>query len=1330
MLPSFSVKKPLTVIIAVCLVIVLGVISFTNLSTDLLPSMNFPYVVLYTTYAGASPEKVETALTKPMESAIATLSGVSEVRSISAENVSMIVIEYTEETDVDSAMIELSSRVDMVTAQLEDTVGSPVFMKINPDMIPIAAISVSVDNMGGADLSRFVNNNIMPSLERVDGVAQVNAVGMTEEYISIQLSSRKIGRINHHILAAVDEELARVETELNKGWDELDSGREQLDAQTEGGEAQIERARIKIAAAKQRINAALAELKLRERETKETLVTLTEQKQQIEMLIDGVNNLSALNASIQVAEGAINALDAVIAETEQGLAALYTRLAELEAELAALPEGEEYDAERERLEMEIANLNKAISSAVSAIDSLNSQREILVSKYNELVAQRDAIVAALESMGNPSAAELSEMLVQINAGIEVCEAGLETIAETRAELEATLTELNNQEASLNAGQIQLIVSSAEAEQALAEAEAELVAAQEQFELARDEALKKADIGGTITADMIANLLTAENFSLPAGYVCRDEDRLAVKVGEPFASIDEVKNLELITIEEADIGTITLEDVADVAILDSSDEVYARLNDSDGLLMTLQKQSEYSTTGVSRNLREAIEEINETVEGAHVVMLMDQGVYIDIVIGTVIENLLYGAVLAIVILFLFLRSARSTLIVGVSIPISLMLAIVLMYFSNVNLNVLSLAGLALGVGMLVDNSIVTIENIYRLRQRGTSVMRAAVEGAKQITGPIIASTLTTICVFLPIAFTQGLTKELFGDMGLTIAFSLISSLLVALTLVPAMSSTILKDKEQKESKLHKKVTEIYGKILAWCLDRKWVPLGLAVILFAVSIFAALNMGSEFIPDSDFSEIMVTMTAEEGTTQEEQRHAAEEFMNRLLNIESVKTVGLMEGGGTMSLSTGESSMYSMYVVLEENRKVTSMTVSQEIVDAAEDLPFTVSARNTLSNLTSYLGSGIDLYVQGDDLSELSRICDELAAGLETIEGVYNVKTSLSETSDELKITVDKNKAMKYMLTVAQVYQQLAEKLQSTVDASNITIDENEYAVTVSKDRDMLPTDENILNLELTSGNSDEKVLLGDIATLSTQDGYASIERSNYIRVCEITAEVDADHNIGIVGNQVNEFIAEYDMPDGYSVSEMGENKLITDMLSDFGLMIVLAIVLIYAIMVAQFQSFLSPFIIMVTMPLAFTGALLMLWICGFNISIIAAVGMLVLVGIVVNNGIVFIDFTVKLRQEGKSRHEALIEAGKNRLRPIMMTTLTTILGLMTLLFGVGTGADMLQPMAVVVVGGLSYATILTLIVVPVLYDMICKRQPRNASAMLQKEKQQEKEVAYEI
>lgn len=434
--------------------------------------------------------------------------------------------------------------------------------------------------------------------------------------------------------------------------------------------------------------------------------------------------------------------------------------------------------------------------------------------------------------------------------------------------------------------------------------------------------------------------------------------------------------------------------------------------------------------------------------------------------------------------------------------------------------------------------------------------------------------------------------------------------------------------------------------------------------------------------------------------------------------------------MSLSTGESSMYSMYVVLEENRKVTSMTVSQEIVDAAEDLPFTVSARNTLSNLTSYLGSGIDLYVQGDDLSELSRICDELAAGLETIEGVYNVKTSLSETSDELKITVDKNKAMKYMLTVAQVYQQLAEKLQSTVDASNITIDENEYAVTVSKDRDMLPTDENILNLELTSGNSDEKVLLGDIATLSTQDGYASIERSNYIRVCEITAEVDADHNIGIVGNQVNEFIAEYDMPDGYSVSEMGENKLITDMLSDFGLMIVLAIVLIYAIMVAQFQSFLSPFIIMVTMPLAFTGALLMLWICGFNISIIAAVGMLVLVGIVVNNGIVFIDFTVKLRQEGKSRHEALIEAGKNRLRPIMMTTLTTILGLMTLLFGVGTGADMLQPMAVVVVGGLSYATILTLIVVPVLYDMICKRQPRNASAMLQKEKQQEKEVAYEI
>ncbi|MDO4567848.1 MAG: efflux RND transporter permease subunit [Clostridia bacterium] len=1309
MLSSFSVKKPLTVIIAVFLVIVLGVIAFTNLTTDLLPSMDFPYVVVYTTYAGASPEKVETALTTPLESAISTLSGIESVRSTSAENVSVIILQYAQDANMDSAIIELSSRIDMVTGQLEDAVGTPVYMKINPDMLPVACISVSAGGLHGAELTRYVEENVLRPIERVDGVASVSSMGATEEYINITLSSDKIDDLNHRILEVVNEELAKVEDELDAAQAEIDSGWDELNNQSADAEAEIRAAQIALRAARQEVNAGLAQLQLAQLETEQTLAELTERRAQLVTLILGAESLDELNAAIVLAEGAIVSIDEDIAAVTAELEALQQRRAELVAALEALPEGAEYDEERARLEREIAEVDEEIARVRAELEQQQSQRTILVEALARLVEQRDALVAALEELGNPTVDELNALLAQVNEGIAQCESGLDTIEQSRAELNAALEEIARQEAALNSGMSQLENTVEETTAALEAAEAELAAAREAFERARDEALAQANVGGAVTADMLSQLLTADNFSLPAGYVLNEDARMAVKVGEPFSSLDEVKSLELLRVEEADIGAITLEDIADIQISNNEGEVYAKLNSANGLLMIVQKQSNYSTTAVSRELRETIEDINAQQEDGEVVMLMDQGVYIDIVIGTVISNLLYGAVLAVIVLMLFLRSARSTLIVGVSIPISLMLTVVLMYFTDVNLNILSLAGLALGVGMLVDNSIVTIENIYRLRQKGMSAAAAAVAGAKQISGPIIASTLTTVCVFLPIAFTQGLTRELFADMGLTIAYSLTASLLVALTLVPALSSTLLKNKEQHKSKLHDKVSGWYAKALAWCLGRKWLPLTAASVLLAIAVGLVLSMGTEFIPDSDFSEIMVSIETSEDTTQEAGREAVTTLMDRLLENEAIETVGAMEGSGS-SLSMSGSSGFSMYVVLKEDRDKTSMTVSQEIVDAAADLPLTVSASNVLTSLTSYLGSGIDLYVQGDDLDELARIGSDIAALISDVDGVYNVDSTLGEASDEVRITVDKNAAMEYGLTVAQVYAQVSSELSTEASASDITIEGTAYPVIVAKDEALSASYSDIMDMELTSAGGDETVLLGDIAELTVEQGYNSISRSDYVRLCQITAEVDIDHNVGRIGREIDALLAGYDMPEGYSIVEMGENKLISDMLEDLTLMILLAIVLIYAIMVAQFQSFLSPLIVMLTVPLAFTGAILMLYILGFNLSVIALIGLLVLVGVVVNNGIVFIDFTNKLRQDGMERKEALIEAGKSRLRPILMTTITTVLGLLTLLFGVGTGADILQPIAATIIGGLGYATLLTLIVVPLLYDVLCKRNPK--------------------
>ncbi|MFR1784614.1 MAG: efflux RND transporter permease subunit [Ruthenibacterium lactatiformans] len=840
----------------------------------------------------------------------------------------------------------------------------------------------------------------------------------------------------------------------------------------------------------------------------------------------------------------------------------------------------------------------------------------------------------------------------------------------------------------------------------------LADAQEQFDQARDAAYKKADLSGMLTADMLGNILMAQNFNMPAGYITEGEEQYLVKVGEEYASLEELENTLLMHMDVDGVGDVRLSDVADIALTDNAGESYAKVNGNDGVVLSFQKQSTASTATVSQRINSAIAQLQEQNPGLHITPLMDQGDYIDMVVGSVLSNLLWGGLLAIIVLIIFLKDAKPTFIVACSIPFSLMCAITLMYFTDVTLNIISLSGLALGVGMLVDNSIVVIENIYRLRSLGVPASKAAIQGAKQVSGAIFASTLTTICVFLPIVFTQGISRELFTDMGLTIAYSLLASLVVALTLVPAMGAAVLKNTKEKSHRWFDAGVEGYQRLLGWALRHKAPVLAGVTALLAISIFLTTQMGTAFIPAMDSPQMSATLTMPRGAAQQDAYAMADTVMERIAAVDGVETVGAMSGGSGMSSMMGGSSSggsITYYILLSDDRTATNADVSAAIEAQVADLDCTVEVQESTMDMSALGGSGVELVITGRGLDEMNAIADDLRGILRSTEGLVDISENSVTGNPETRITVDKYKAMQHGLTVAQIYSELAAELKAENTATTLTLDGTDTPVVVVKPAGQAPTRGNIMDhaFTVTNAEGERRPSVCDIAAKQETDSVSSINRENGARTMSVSAGVDARHNIGLVSRELEKKLADYELPEGYTVEIAGENETINSAMTDLVKMIALAVVFIYLIMVAQFQSLMSPFIVMFTIPLAFTGGLLALWLTGSELSVIAMLGFLVLAGVVVNNGIVFVDNINQLRLAGMDRTEAILETGRTRIRPVLMTALTTILAMSTMALGIGDGAEMTQPMAIVTIGGLTYATLLTLLVVPVLYDIFRKK-----------------------
>ncbi|MFR7975162.1 MAG: efflux RND transporter permease subunit [Intestinibacter bartlettii] len=1220
LLPKFSVKKPLTVFVAMILVLVLGVVSFTKMTTDLLPSMNLPYVIAYTPYPGASPEKVENTVTNPLEEVFSTVSGVENVTSISNENVSMVVLEFSQDTNMDSAMIDLNGQVDLVKSKFDDTVGSTTLMKLNPDMMPIMMVSVDMDGMSQEEISTYVNDEIIPSLERIEGVASVSATGLVESQLQITLDTDKIDSLNKKIKANIHSELDKNEKKIDDGISKLNKSEKELDKKSQEQISKLSEASVELESGLSQLSSAIAQIQMMDSVGDSLNPTISDAKK---ALNDSESKLKDFKNKLKIAEQ--NGLDTSI---------LKENIASLESTIKTI-------------KISIENAEKGLNSSSASLGQLQAQQK-------ELKSQKKQLETAKSTLNQ----ELTKASIKIIQG--------------KAQLESAKQELNK---------------------------------------SREEALKSADLSSKITPDMINSVLTAENFSMPAGYVSDDAKQYSVKVGDKFTSIDQVEDLLLMSIDG--IGDIYLKDIADIKYENNVSKSYTNVNGNPGIMLSIEKTSTASTSSVCDKLNQTIDSLTDGNDKLHILSLMDQGIYIDMVINSILDNLLYGGILAIIVLLVFLRSIKPTVIIAFSIPMSLLFAVVLMYFTDISLNMISLSGLSLGVGMLVDNSIVVIENIYRMRNNGVSRYKAAVYGAKQVSGAIFASTLTTICVFLPIVFTDGITKQIFTDMGLTIAYSLIASLIIALTLVPCMASKLLTSADEKEHRWFDKFVDFYETLLEKALNHKSIVLIGALILLCFAGFSTTRMGTAFMPDMSSTQMTATISPKEGQelTNDDLQKISDDFVKIVGKIDDVEGVGAMNGSGTMMgmSSSSSSNSMSVYIVLKEDMKHSNKEIAKMIKDDTSSLNCDISVNESTMDMGSMVGSGISIQIKGDDLDKLQDISKDMVDILKNTDGAIDIKSSLDNSEVEQRVSVNKDEAMKYGLTVAQVYQQISEKLKSETTSTTITSNSNDLAVVIKNNAsETTIKDLKLLEIKGTKNNKDAKVKLNKIATITNATTPASINHKNQTRYMTVSASVDEDHNIGLISRDIQSKIDDYNTPNGYEVELTGENETINSTMKDLVLMILLAIVFIYLIMVAQFQSLLSPFIVMFTIPLAFTGGLLGLLVTRQILSVTSMLGFLILAGIVVNNGIVFVDYVNQLRLDGVDKRTALLETGRARIRPILMTAMTTILAMSTMALGVGMGSELSQGLSIVTIGGLLYATLLTLFIVPILYDIFHRKE----------------------
>ena len=1366
---KYSVKKPYTVLVAVVLVLVLGFVSFTKMTTDLLPSINLPYLMVVTTYPGASPEKVESSVTAPLESALGTVTGVENVTSTSAENYSMVMLEFEEDTNMDSAMVKVSSAVDQVSGQLPDLAGTPSIMEITPDMMATMYVSASYDGKDIYDLSSFAEDELLPYLERQSGVASVSTVGMVERQVEVRLNQTKIDQVNDKMLVKVSSKLADAKQELDDSYQKLvDSQQDLTDGKNDllDGQKELDDGKNELTDGAKKTYQTLVDSgyqlsalveQLNERQslqTEQQLLKAGQQANTLKQAITGIAMAQRAPAAIQATAAQLVA-QGMDAETAGNLAAAFCtgqlHEGDIGYEQAAAAYGAALAADPSiNLQMSFDEA-LAVVSAMSAEDCAGNSvfQQINGAMGGSLTTGADLVnlyrtaAAAANAYGGDDAAmtaraqEIEQRLAVLNLTFQQVEAATGMSAEQIPELYKQIEAGKLQAAAgFGSGDAQLSYAQSQLDSAKDQLDSaqdqiddgfdQLNDAYDNYEKSRKEALENANLDSLLNMSTLSGMITAQNFDMPAGYIKAgdgSDDQWLLRVGEDFKSVDELEGILLCSIDG--IGDVRLGDVATLTVIDNAGDAYAKVNGNDAVVLSIFKGSTAGTSEVSKTCNKAIAQLEEKYPGLHITPLMDQGDYIKLIVNSVLSNLIWGALLAVVVLAFFLKDVKPTIVVAFSIPFSVMVAIVLMYFSGVTLNMISLSGLALGVGMLVDNSVVVIENIYRLRGRGVPAARAAVQGAKQVTSAVTASTITTICVFLPMVFTSGLTRELLTDMALTIAYSLLASLIVALTVVPCMSVTVLKKSEQKGHPWFDKMLDGYERLLRQCLKHKAVPLVLAVALLGAAAWSATRMGMVMMPDVSGNQISVTVTMDEGTDKDTAYAKADEVMDHILAVDGVDTVGAMSassaGGmlGSMGAAASDNyTDYSYYIMLSDEQSSRIDEIAQAITDNTRDMGCEVEVSTSgAMDMSSMMSSGMEVDLYGKDLDDLLSASEDVMDLLGQVEGFEEISNGQEDGDALIHLVIDRDAAMRQGLTVAQIYQELSAALTTETTSTSVSINGTDMDVVLVDEDDPL-TLANLMDYDFKVSKTDEDDgstytehhKLSEFATRQDGTSVASISRENQTRKMSVTATTADGYNTTLLSRQVETLLADYQAPDGVTVSIGGESTNVADMMTQMVQMIALALLFVYLVMVAQFQNLIGPFIVIFTIPLAFTGGLLALSFTGTALSMVSMMGFLVLSGVVVNNGIVFVDYANQLWQGGLDKTTALVATGRTRMRPILMTALTTILAMCTMLFSNDAGSALGKDMSLVIIGGLTYATLMTLFIVPVMYDIIFRHAPK--------------------
>ena len=1279
---KFSVKKPFTVLVAVIMVLMLGFVSISNMQTNLLPDVNTPYLMVVTVYPGASPERVESEVSDVMQNALGTVAGVEKVTATSAENYSLLLMQFSDDTDMNSAMVKVSNKVDQTTASLPSSCLTPSIIEYSLNMNAFMTAAVSREGSDVYDLSEFVSDTLVPYVERKGGVSSVSANGLIEKMVQVQLSQEKIDAINEKLLEVIDVQLADARKQLESAEAQIEAGRKEYDRQFKNYNKTVS-------------DTVMQQFSGQVGEAVETV------RKQAQALLDSVNQLIAVVQEPEIQQALIDVRD--------GLQRVMDKFNETGM--------------------------KDIDSLIEIVAELRDITDKLTGALQQL-QQRLNTEAGTEGS---TAADLADDL-QVQQSLNTIYNTLNDVIKAMDDVPGLMSTFSDALGTYSQQQMQAYMKFTEAREMLNEYEKQLAEAKQTYADAEEKAMASSDVSKLLDIDTLAQLIYAQNFSMPAGYVKDSSGKSwLLKVGEEYDSIEDISGALLLHVDG--FGDVRLSDVADVEVIDNAEASYTRLNGERAAVLKIYKGATSSASEVSDNCLSAFQELEAQYDGLHVVVLSNQGNYITIIVKSILSSMVIGAALAIIVLALFLRDVKPTLVVGFSIPLSVLFAVVLMYFTGMDLNVMTLAGLSLGIGMLVDNSIVVIENIYRLRGRGVPAARAAVQGAKQVGMSVVASTLTSVCVFLPVVFSSSIVKSLMQPMSLCIGYCLMASLIVALSVVPAAASTVLKKAEPKQLKWFDKIQDKYAKSLEWCFRHRALPLLAAVVLLAFCGWRVFSMGVELLPTITSNEAIVTLSTTKDLSKEDSYAIAGKAVEAMLEVDHVEEVGITTDTRVAGMDIGQLGLpttitdllnaansygtYQVNVMLDESLSSSEIETARQALEDAlsgiEDCTAKVEISG-MQELTSQLASGLSVKIYGADAETLSQLSEKVVDIVNDTEGFANATNGLGSGDATINLQIDRDKVRSYGLTVAQVYQQIAAKLTTTTTAQTpVTVDGSTMSVQISNNLDPV-TKENMMDItfETTVMSADGTTSTGtctlaDMATWDTGSAPDSITSEDQTQYVSVTADTLDGYNTTVqarvLEKKLNEFALSDEMPEGCSFSMGGESDSVNFMVNEMVQWLALALPFVYLVMVAQFQSLLSPFIVLFTIPLAFTGGLLGMLFTGQQLTMISLMGFIVLMGTVVNNGIVFVDYANQLRLGGMERRAALIATGKTRMRPILMTTLTTVLAMLQLVFSNDMASQLMSGMAIVIICGLSYATLMTLYIVPILYDILFRKPPLN-------------------